>query len=98
MAEFEIAILDMKVADERINSAAELIDERGIPLTSASGCGRAGTRKSIATRPVTQKPFMIGRLKSAVVVAPRIEIPTLLGASRVLMCFLPHFGLQYATN
>lgn len=70
-AEFDIAILDINIAGDRIDPVAELIEERGIPFIFASGYGRAGAPEKFRNRPVVQKPFLIESLKDTVEEAVR---------------------------
>jgi CheY-like chemotaxis protein len=65
-ADFEIAVLDINVAGDRIEHVAEIINERHLPFVFASGYGAAGMPAKFRNRPVLQKPFLIERLREAI--------------------------------
>ena len=65
-ADFEIAILDINVAGERIDDVAEIIAARRLPFIFASGYGAAGPPHKFRHIPTLQKPFVIERLGMAI--------------------------------
>lgn len=65
-ADFEIAILDINLAGERIDSIAEIISGRGLPFIFASGYGAAEPAKEFRHVAILQKPFAIELLAKTV--------------------------------
>jgi DNA-binding NtrC family response regulator len=65
-ADFEIAVLDINVAGERIEPVADIIAGRDLPFIFASGYGAAGAPEKFRDRPTLQKPFLIERLGKAI--------------------------------
>ena len=65
-ADFSIAILDINLGGDRIDSVAEIIDCRGLPFVFASGYGAKGLPEKFCDRPVLQKPFLTQQLEKAI--------------------------------
>ena len=65
-ANFEIAVLDINVAGERIEPVAEIVAGRDLPIIFASGYGVAGAPQNFRDRPILQKPFSIERFGKAI--------------------------------
>jgi CheY-like chemotaxis protein len=65
-ADFEIAVLDINLAGERIEPVANIIADRGLPFIFASGYGETGISEAFRGRPTLQKPFLIERLGKAI--------------------------------
>jgi DNA-binding NtrC family response regulator len=65
-ANFEIAVLDINVAGERIEPVAEIVAGRDLPFIFASGYGTAGAPQKFRDRPILQKPFSIERFGKAI--------------------------------
>jgi hypothetical protein len=63
---FEIAIFDIDVGGERIDSVAEIIAARGLPFLFASGYGAAGPAHEFRHIPTLQKRIVIERLSKAI--------------------------------
>lgn len=66
ITDFEIAILDINVGGERIDSVAEAVAGRGLPFIFASGYGTAGPAKEFKHVPILQKPFVIELLAKTI--------------------------------
>jgi CheY-like chemotaxis protein len=64
-AGFQLAVLDINIAGDRIDPVAEIINDRHLPFVFASGYGAAGMPERFRDRPVLQKPFLIERLRDA---------------------------------
>ncbi len=59
------AVLDVNVAGESVSPIAELLSKRNVPFIFASGYGAKGVEARWIGRPVLQKPFAAGELRSA---------------------------------
>ena len=64
-AGFQLAVLDINIAGDRIDPVAEIINQRHLPFVFASGYGAAGMPEKFRDRPILQKPFVIERLQQA---------------------------------
>jgi DNA-binding NtrC family response regulator len=65
-ADFEIAVLDINLAGERIEPVANVIADRRLPFILASGYCETGISEVFRGRPTLQKPFLIERLGKAI--------------------------------
>jgi CheY-like chemotaxis protein len=65
--QFDLAILDINVAERRIDPVAALLAEREIPFIFASGYGRQGVPRAFGNYPVLQKPFLTEALRRTIV-------------------------------
>ncbi len=61
----DLALLDVNLGNEKIDSVADLLAERACPFIFTTGYGRAGIPVAHATRSVLQKPFNISDLAAA---------------------------------
>jgi CheY-like chemotaxis protein len=61
--EFDLALLDINVAGERIDPVVAVLQSRGIPIIFASGYGTAGLQRDWQDVPILQKPFRLQQLK-----------------------------------
>lgn len=68
-ASIDAAVLDLNVAGASTMALAETLDQRGIPFIFASGYGVQGVDSRWHTRPMLQKPFTAGELRSALLAA-----------------------------
>ena len=66
---FQVAILDVNVANEPIYPVAEAIAQRDLPFVFSTGYGGAGIREPFRDRPVVQKPFSQSDLKRTLIAA-----------------------------
>jgi CheY-like chemotaxis protein len=62
--EFDAAVLDVNVRNERIDPVTELLRERGIPMIFATGYGQGATATARGA-PLIDKPYTKERLESA---------------------------------
>lgn len=54
---FDVALLDVNVADEFVFPVSELLVERRVPFAFVTGYGRSGVDDRYPDVPVVQKPF-----------------------------------------
>ena len=66
---FDIAILDVNVAGERIDPVADLLASRGVPFVFASGYNRASLPRAHRERTLVAKPYRAAELQVALGVA-----------------------------
>jgi DNA-binding response OmpR family regulator len=55
--EFDLALLDVNVANEEVYPAAQELRSRGIPFMFLSGYGTRGLREEWKDSPMLEKPF-----------------------------------------
>jgi CheY-like chemotaxis protein len=67
--EFDIAVLDVNLKSERIDSAAEALVGYGVPVVFASGYGRDGVSDGLKSWPVISKPYTPQDLRNALLSA-----------------------------
>lgn len=67
--EFDVAILDVNVGGEVVFPVADLLRERGIPITFATGYGVSGLPSRYSDCASLPKPFTISSLAAALDVA-----------------------------
>jgi DNA-binding response OmpR family regulator len=65
-ADFDLAILDVKVRGKLITPVAELIRARGQPIIFATGYGSEGLPDQFRDFPALQKPFQLETLAAAI--------------------------------
>ncbi len=58
----DLALLDVNVGLEKIDSVADLLAARGCPFVFTTGCGRAGLPEKHADRAIVEKPFYIDEI------------------------------------
>ncbi|HYZ48051.1 MAG TPA: response regulator [Sphingomonas sp.] len=63
---FDFALLDVNLAGEKVDPAAELLMRRGVPFAFATGYGAGGISQELRDRPVVQKPFSARELAALV--------------------------------
>jgi CheY-like chemotaxis protein len=63
---FNLAILDLRLYGESVDSVAAALVTKGIPFIFATGFGRDGVPEPYRNRPVLQKPFAIADLERAI--------------------------------
>jgi len=74
----DLALLDVNIGDQKIDSVAEALTARGTPVVFATAYGRAGLPEAFRDRPIVEKPFYIeeilrtlrGALREATAEAP----------------------------
>lgn len=54
---FDLALLDVNLAGERVFPVADLLAGQGVPFIFVTGYGAAGIRDDLRSRPVVAKPF-----------------------------------------
>lgn len=64
---FDIALLDMNLAGERVFPVADELRRLGVPFAFASGYGADGLRPDLTDVPVVQKPFRLTELAAVLV-------------------------------
>lgn len=64
--EFDLAILDVNLANETSFPVAQLIAERGIPFIFATGYSVSGLEGRFKDAPLLQKPFEMHQLEAAI--------------------------------
>jgi CheY-like chemotaxis protein len=62
--DFDLAILDVNLADEKSYPVADALSERGIPFAFSTGCSDHGDRTDFDSRPTLRKPYVRTRLKA----------------------------------
>lgn len=63
---FDVALLDVNLAGQRVDPVAEALRNAGLPFAFASGYGAAGSAaRGGADEPVTAKPFRMADLEMA---------------------------------
>jgi CheY-like chemotaxis protein len=63
--EFDVAVLDVNVAGDRIDPVADLLADRGMPFLFASGYGRGSLPAAHHERVVLTKPYRNADLRAA---------------------------------
>ena len=61
--DFDLAMLDVNLADQTSFPVARILDERGIPFLFATGYGIKGIAEEYRAHPVLQKPFRARELE-----------------------------------
>jgi CheY-like chemotaxis protein len=54
---FDLAILDVKLADSEVYPVAEILEARGIPFAFATGYGRDSLAATFRSHPILPKPY-----------------------------------------
>ena len=62
---FDVAILDVNVAGERIDPVADVLANRGVPFLFATGYGARSLPENHRERVVLAKPYRTGDLRAA---------------------------------
>jgi len=62
---FDIALLDVNLAGERVFPVADELRRLSVPFIFASGYGADGLRPDLKDVPIIQKPFQLGDLEAA---------------------------------
>lgn len=62
---FDVAILDVNVAGERIDPVADLLASRGVPFVFATGYNRPSLPPAHRERTVIAKPYRVVELQAA---------------------------------
>jgi CheY-like chemotaxis protein len=62
---FDVAVLDVNVAGERVDPVADLLANRGVPFLFATGYGRSSLAAAHRERVVLAKPYRKSDLKVA---------------------------------
>lgn len=63
---FDLALLDINLAGERVFPVADLLAGRGVPFIFVTGYGAAGLRDDFKGRPVIAKPFAARDLEASI--------------------------------
>ena len=66
---FDLALLDVNIARERVFPVADALIARAIPFAFASGYGEEGVPEPYATRPLIGKPYSALDLERALTAA-----------------------------
>lgn len=66
---FDVALLDVNIAGERVFPVADALKSRGIPFAFATGYGEQGLRDDLRDHPVISKPYTVGELERALTAA-----------------------------
>ena len=61
-AEFDLALLDIKLAQESVTPVAEIIERRGLPFLFVSAYDTSELPPPFDKRPLLTKPFTISKL------------------------------------
>jgi CheY-like chemotaxis protein len=64
-AEFDLALLDVNIGQDRIDPVADAIHARGIPFVFTTGCGRAGLPEAYLEQAIVEKPFYVEEMLRA---------------------------------
>ena len=56
---FDIAVLDVNLGHETIDSVADLVADRNLPFVFTTGHGRAGLPEAHRDRAIVEKPFYV---------------------------------------
>ncbi len=70
---FDLALLDVNLAGEKVFPVADRLRVSGAPFVFTSGYGSAGIRPDLDGIPVVQKPYTLSDLKAALVAATPVE-------------------------
>jgi len=62
---FDVALLDVNLAGEKVFPVADELRRLGVPFAFASGYGADGLRPDLKDVPIIQKPFQLGDLEAA---------------------------------
>jgi CheY-like chemotaxis protein len=65
-ADFDMAVLDVKLGRDSIDSVAKALVNRNIPFAFASGFGADGVPNEFSGRPWLQRPFRIEQLQDCI--------------------------------
>jgi CheY-like chemotaxis protein len=63
--EFDIAVLDINIAGERIDPVADVLAARGVPFIFATGYDRSSLPPNYRENIAIAKPYLIGQLQAA---------------------------------
>lgn len=63
---FDVAVLDVNLANERSFPVADVLRKRGIPFLFASGYGSSGLNDDFSSAVTLQKPFEQHQLQQAI--------------------------------
>jgi len=76
--DYDVAVLDVNLAGERINPVADALSERNVPFLFVTGYGANSLPREYAQRPHICKPFRMAELLSALssVMKPRPQRAT----------------------
>jgi CheY-like chemotaxis protein len=61
---FDVALLDVNLAGEKVFPVAEELRRLGVPFAFASGYGADGLTPDLKNIPIVQKPFQLGDLEA----------------------------------
>lgn len=61
---FDLALLDVNLAGERVFPVADVLVGQGVPFIFVTGYGAAGVRDDLKARPVVAKPFAARELRA----------------------------------
>ena len=73
--DYDVAVLDVNLAGERINPVADALSERNVPFLFVTGYGASALPGEYAERPLLHKPFRMAELLGALssVLSPSIR-------------------------
>lgn len=62
---FDVALLDVNLNGEAIDSVAQALAQRGVPFVFATGYGSSNVPAAFRSAPVMQKPFRLRDVERA---------------------------------
>ena len=73
--DYDVAVLDVNLAGERIDPVADALSERNVPFLFVTGYGASALPGEYAERPLLHKPFRMAELLGALssVLSPSIR-------------------------
>ena len=71
---FDVALLDVNLAGEKVFPVADELRRLGVPFAFASGYGLDGLRPDLADIPIIQKPFRLSQLQAVLAESVRQNI------------------------
>lgn len=66
---FDLAVLDINIAGERVDPVADELARRGVPFVFATGYGEAGVAPHFKSRPIVHKPYSERELEATLLQA-----------------------------
>lgn len=62
---FDVALLDVNIGHDTIDTVADVIAARGLPFVFTTGHGRAGLPEAYRDRAIVEKPFYVDEILRA---------------------------------
>lgn len=63
--DFDVALLDVNIGQEKIDPVADALAANGRPFVFTTGCGRAGLPEAHLDRAIVEKPFYVDEILQA---------------------------------